>query len=104
MPSSWLVPASRIVIGSVVGTSSRAAMMPRATSSPRVMPPKMLISTARTSWSDRMMRRPVATCCEEAPPDTSRKLAGPMPCSPPKWPTRSIVAIASPAPLTMQPI
>ena len=93
-----------MVIGSAVGTSCSAAMMPRATSSPRVMPPKMLISTARTLPSDRMMRSPVATCAADAPPDTSRKLAGPMPCAPPKWPTKSMVAIASPAPLTMQPI
>ena len=45
-------------------------------------------------------RKALATCSALAPPPTSRKLAG----SPPLSLTASIVAIARPAPLTMQPI
>ena len=50
--------------------------------------------------SARMRRIAAATLSALAPPPMSRKLAG----SPPARLTRSIVVIASPAPLTMQPI
>ena len=73
---------------------------PRATSSPRVMPPKMLTRIALTFGSARIIRIAAATLSARAPPPMSRKFAG----SPPARLTRSIVVIASPAPLTMQPI
>ena len=73
---------------------------PRATSSPRVMPPKMLTRIAFTFGSARMRRIAAVTLSARAPPPMSRKFAG----SPPARFTRSIVVIASPAPLTMQPI
>ncbi len=63
------------------------------------MPPKMLISTAFTLGSDIRMRNPFSTVCTLAPPPTSRKLAGDAPASL----MMSIVAMARPAPLTMQP-
>ena len=44
------------------------------------------------------MRKPSRTCSLSAPPPTSRKLAG----SPPWYLIRSIVLMASPAPLTRQ--
>ena len=47
-----------------------------------------------------MIRIAAATLSARAPPPMSRKLAG----SPPARLTRSIVVIARPAPLTMQPI
>src|SRR5207245_5857916 len=50
-PSSSLVPVMRTTSGLVMRSSSRAATTPRATSSPRVMPPKMLMNTPRTLGS-----------------------------------------------------
>ena len=83
------------------GSAGRAPRSgPRATSSPRVMPPKMLTRMASTLGSPRMIRIAVATLSARAPPPMSRKLAG----SPPARLTRSIVVIARPAPLTMQPM
>ena len=46
-----------------------------------------------------MIEKAFLTCSALAPPPTSRKLAGELPASL----MMSIVAIASPAPLTMQP-
>jgi hypothetical protein len=63
------------------------------------MPPKMLMRTAFTSASARRMRKALRICSAFAPPPTSRKLAG----LPPASLMMSIVAIARPAPLTMQP-
>ncbi len=84
-----------------IGTCpERASIRPRATSSPRVMPPKMLTRMAFTFGSARMRRIASATLSARAPPPMSRKLAG----SPPARLTRSIVVMARPAPLTMQPI
>ena len=60
----------------------------------------MLTRIASTFGSARMIRIAAATLSDRAPPPMSRKLAG----SPPARLTRSIVVIASPAPLTMQPI
>ena len=65
-----------------------------------MMPPKMFTSTARTLASPIKMRRASVTCWTLAPPPTSRKLAGWPPWS---W-IASIVLMASPAPLTRQPI
>ena len=60
----------------------------------------MLMSTAFTLVSDIRIRNAFLICSALAPPPTSRKFAG----SPPASLMMSIVAIASPAPLTMQPI
>ena len=64
------------------------------------MPPKMFTRIARTLRSARISRIAAATFSARAPPPMSRKFAG----SPPARLTRSIVVIARPAPLTMQPI
>src|SRR6185369_6141920 len=64
----------------------------------RTMPPKMLIKTAFTFSSASRIRNAASTRCCDAPPPTSRKFAG----SPPASLMMSIVAIASPAPFTMQ--
>ena len=60
----------------------------------------MLMSTALTFLSAIRMRNAFLICSALAPPPTSRKLAG----SPPASLMMSIVAIARPAPLTMQPM
>ena len=49
--------------------------MPLATSSPRVMPPKMLMKIAFTSASELMTSRAAAITSALAPPPMSRKLA-----------------------------
>ena len=98
--SAALVPTIRTTIGTSRSWTARASIRPRATSSPRVMPPKMLTRIALTFGSARMIRIAAATLSARAPPPMSRKLAG----SPPARLTRSIVVIARPAPLTMQPI
>ena len=65
-----------------------------------MMPPKMLTRMPSTFGSDRMILNAAVTRSLVAPPPTSRKLAGEAPYSL----MMSIVAIASPAPFTMQPI
>jgi hypothetical protein len=62
------------------------------------MPPKMLIKTAFTPASESRMRKAFLICSALAPPPTSRKLAG----WPPAYLMMSMVAIARPAPFTMQ--
>ena len=47
-PSSALVPSRRITIGTPISTRPIAVTMPLATSSPLVMPPKMLMKIDRT--------------------------------------------------------
>ena len=73
--------------------------MPFATSSPRVMPPKMLMKIDFTLGSVLMTSSAPAITSALAPPPMSRKLAG----SPPTWLTTSHVLMASPAPLAMMP-
>ncbi len=80
--------------------SRAASTTPWASTSQRMMPPKILIKTPRTRTSDRMILKAWATLSLVAPPPTSRKLAG----SPPQSLIISRVAIAKPAPLTMQPM
>ena len=63
------------------------------------MPPNTLMKTAFTLGSEERMRKACSICSGEAPPPTSRKLAG----SPPASLMMSMVAIARPAPFTMQP-
>ncbi|BAK10579.1 malate dehydrogenase hypothetical protein [Pantoea ananatis AJ13355] len=99
-PSSALLPSRRTTTGTLTPTSATAPMMPSAIRSQRTMPPKMLTNTAFTASSDRMILKASVTRSLVAPPPTSRKFAG--------WPpwclTMSIVPIARPAPLTIQPM
>src|SRR3954453_13746459 len=98
LPRSTFVPSRRTTTGTGSPTSREALTTPSAIRSPRMMPPKILIRIAFTFLSLRMMRNAFLTCSALAPPPTSRKFAG----SPPASLTMSIVAIARPAPLTMQ--
>ena len=84
---------------SSMSTRPRAVTMPLATSSPLVMPPKMLMKIDRTFGSLLMTSRAPAITSALAPPPMSRKLAG----WPPTWLTTSTVDMASPAPLAMMP-
>src|SRR5580704_911070 len=81
-------------------TSRAAATTPSAMTSQRMIPPKMLTSIPSTFGSPRINLKAAATRSRVAPPPTSRKLAGLPPCNL----MMSIVAMARPAPLTMQPI
>ena len=73
---------------------------PLASTSQRRMPPKMFTKTPFTFGSLSRMRKAFFTCSSEAPPPTSRKFAG----LPPLSLMMSMVAMARPAPLTMQPM
>src|SRR5579859_3426320 len=97
-PSSTLVPSMRTTTGTLSCKSFAAATTPVARTSQRRMPPKMLMKTARTLGSVMRIRKAFFTCSAEAPPPTSRKLAG----EPPAYLMMSMVAIARPAPLTIQ--
>ena len=77
-----------------------ACTTPCATQSQRLMPAKMLTRIAFTFVSESTRLKAAATRSGEAPPPTSRKFAG----SPPACLIMSIVAIARPAPLMMQPM
>ena len=98
-PSSTFVPSRRTTTGTLMPISLTAFTTPVAMMSHRMMPPKMLMRTAFTFASDRMIRIAFLTCSSFAPPPTSRKFAG----LPPAYWMMSIVAIARPAPFTMQP-
>ena len=80
--------------------SPAAATMPSAITSQRMMPPKMLTSTPLTLPSANSSLNASVTRSRVAPPPTSRKLAG----APPLSLMMSMVAMARPAPFTMQPI
>src|SRR6185503_16867830 len=99
LPCSTLVPSARRTTGSLRPSFLTAEMMPSARRSTLRIPPKTLMNTAFTLGSDERMRNAFSNCSGEAPPATSRKLAG----SPPASLTMSMVAMASPAPFTMQP-
>jgi len=77
-----------------------ALTMPWAMMSQRMMPPKMLTRMPLTALSERMILNASVTASSVAEPPTSRKLAG----SPSKSLMVSMVAMASPAPLTRQPM
>src|SRR5450631_413480 len=94
------VPSRRTTTGSFTPTAFTACTTPAAMMSQRTMPPKILMSTARTFGFEKMIPKAIATRSAVAPPPTSRKFAGLPPCN---W-IRSIVAMASPAPFTMQAI
>src|SRR5690606_23587833 len=98
LPFSTFVPSSRTTTGTLTSASVTAAITPSAIRSQRTIPPKMFTRIAFTFSLVRMMLNASLTRSAVAPPPTSRKFAGSPPCSL----IRSIVAIASPAPLTMQ--
>src|SRR6266404_4430149 len=100
LPRSTLVPSRRTTSGTWRLTSRAAATTPSAMTSQRMIPPKMLTSIPSTFESPRISLKAVATRSRVAPPPTSRKFAGLPPCNL----MMSIVAIAKPAPLTMQPM
>jgi hypothetical protein len=99
LPLSSLFPFIRITTGICTFKSLTAAITPSARTSQRRMPPKMLMRTAFTSGSASRMRNAFRICSALAPPPTSRKFAG----LPPASLMMSMVAMARPAPLTMQP-
>ena len=99
-PSSSLVPFRRTTNGTVGFTCANASIRPLATSSQRVMPPKMLNSTALTFSSERITSTAWVIASALEPPPASRKFAG----SPPACATTSSVDITSPAPLPRMPM
>ena len=100
LPCSTLVPSSRTTSGTFRPTSFTAATTPSAITSHFMMPPKMLTRMPFTFGSEVMILNAAATLSFDALPPTSRKFAGSMPYSL----MMSMVAMARPAPLTMQPI
>src|SRR5690606_27172940 len=100
LPFSTFVPSSRTTTGTATHAPCTAAITPSAIRSQRTMPPKMFTRIALTFLFVRMMLKASLTRSAVAPPPTSRKFAG----SPPWSLISSIVAIASPAPLTMHAI
>src|SRR4029453_9783887 len=100
LPTSSLVPFMRTTSGTVRLTALHAAITPSAMVSQRMMPPKMLTRMPFTLRLRSMILKASVTFSAVAPPPTSRKLAG----SPPNSLIVSIVAIASPAPFTRQPM
>jgi hypothetical protein len=99
-PSSTCVPARRTTSGTFISTFCSACTMPCATQSQRLMPAKMLTRIASTRSSDSTRAKALATRSGVAPPPMSRKFAG----SPPACLIMSMVAMARPAPLMMQPM
>ncbi len=100
LPSSSFVPTNLITMGLTKPIRLFASKMPLATSSHLVMPPKILIKTTSTRWSDKTRLRAAAILSEEAPPPTSRKFAG----FPPYSIIASNVAITKPAPFPITPM
>ncbi len=79
LPSATLVPSRRTTSGTDRFTSLAAATMPSAMMSHFMMPPKILTRMPFTAGSARMILNAAVTFSLEAPPPTSRKLAGNMP-------------------------
>src|SRR5439155_14666037 len=79
IPSRSLVPVSRITIGTLTGNSRVPCTMPLATSSERVIPPKILNSIAVTLGLAATMRSTLTPFCGLELPPMSRKLAGAPP-------------------------
>ena len=98
-PSSAFVPSSRTTMGSWSPIWPTACRIPRATSSQRVMPPKMLKKIARTCGSRVMISSASTTPCASPPPPRSQKFAG----RPPANVTTSTVDIVRPAPFPRTP-
>src|SRR4029079_698368 len=100
VPRSTFGPSSHLTSGTLRPTSFTAATTPSAITSHFMMPPKMLTRIPLTFGSEVMILNAAVTFSFVALPPTSRKLAGAMPYSL----LMSMVAIARPAPLTIQPI
>ncbi len=98
-PSLSLVPSRRTTKGTSGSICSKASIRPRATSSQRVMPPKMVTSTAVTFASERITSAALVIASAFDPPPASRKFAG----LPPACATTSSVDMTSPAPLPRMP-
>src|SRR5947208_4957270 len=98
-PSSACVPSRRTTIGCRIPICSSAARIPRATSSPRVIPPKMLKKIERTCGSAAITSSASMTPCASPPPPRSQKFAG----RPPASAITSSVDITRPAPLPRIP-
>ena len=77
-----------------------ASIIPSAIISQRTIPPKIFTRIPLTLSSERIILNASVTRSLVAPPPTSKKLAGLPPCNL----MMSIVAIARPAPLTIQPM
>ena len=86
--------------GMLIGSSFSAWTTPSATQSHLFIPANIFTKIASTFLSDLTNRNAFETLSGVAPPPISRKLAG----SPPESLIVSIVAIARPAPFTMQPM
>src|SRR4051794_7851293 len=99
-PSSAFVPSRRTTIGYCdMSRRSSASRIPRATSSQRVMPPKMLKKIDLTCGSRVITSSASTTPCALPPPPRSQKFAG----RPPTCATTSTVDMESPAPLPQMP-
>src|SRR6185312_10587523 len=98
-PSLSFVPSRRTTKGTVGLIRLNASISPRATSSQRVMPPKMLNSTALTLGLERITSTALVIASALEPPPASRKFAG----EPPASATTSSVDITRPAPLPRMP-
>src|SRR5206468_3842075 len=98
-PSSAFVPSSRTTIGCEIDIWPSAWRMPRATSSQRVIPPKMLKRIDRTCGSAVITSSASTTPCAWPPPPRSQKFAG----RPPASATTSRVDMTSTAPLPRIP-
>src|SRR3984885_13799340 len=100
LPSSSFVPFMRTTNGTLSFTSLAAAITPSAIVSQRMIPPKMFTKIPLTAGFFSISLNASVTFCAVAPPPTSRKFAG----SAPNSLIVSMVAMASPAPLTKQPM
>src|SRR2546423_961892 len=98
-PSWAFVPSRRTTIGYWIPICSSAVRIPRATSSPRVIPPKMLKKIERTCGSAMITLSASTTPCASPPPPRSQKFAG----RPPASATTSSVDMTRPAPLPTVP-
>src|SRR5579863_7905379 len=79
LPNSTLVPSRRTTNGTLSEISFAAATIPSAMMSHFMMPPKMLTRMPFTLGSLTMILNAAVTFSFEAPPPTSRKLAGSLP-------------------------
>ena len=95
-----MVPSNLTTNGTSIDSSLAAATTPSAMMSHFMIPPKIFTKIAFTFGSCKIIENAFATLSFVAPPPTSKKFAGLPPCNL----IMSIVPIANPAPLTMQPI
>ena len=99
-PASTFVPSNLTTSGTFKPTSLTAATTPSAITSHLMIPPKIFTKIPLTFGSDVIILNASVTFSFVAPPPTSKKFAGSAPYNL----IMSMVAIANPAPLTMQPI